>query len=252
MGWATQHANAFTFYLHQSALLMSDVADAMDALVAQLHAEDLKFLLAEQDFIVYQQRLATEGFNDQELQAARMVGKTDEGIALSLQRRLALPPAEVAGWFDVRVTEAAQAFRELSLALTAVPVFGSVGGSAGLLADDDTHLVRTGESTHTFQVGNPFPVQKTVALRVRRIDLPPDWIVSLSADTLTLAPGQQVTVTATAAPGRPGVQGTQPRFAVEGFVDGALLGGVEFQIWLPVEQPWRGAERIYLPMLAKP
>jgi len=132
--------------------------------------------------------------------------------------------------YPLAMTEAAQAFRDLSLALTFVPVFGSVGGAGArsLLAEDNVaNLVRIGEPAFSFQVGNPFGITTTVALRVRRIDLPPDWLVTLSADAVTLAPGQQVTVTATATPGLPGIQGTLPRFAVEGYANGELLGGVE-------------------------
>jgi len=255
-GWATQHANAFSYYLLQAALRMDDVADKMDALVAQLHFEDLQFLLAEQDFLDYQQRLATDGFTALEIEAAHLVGKTNEGIALSLQRRLALQPEDVVGWFDDRMTAAAQAFRELSLALTFVPMFGSTGGiglaSSLAPAGVDPNLVRIGDPVYDFQVGNPFTVPATVTLQVRRIDLPPDWIITLSTDEVVLEPGEQVTVTATASPGLPGVQGTQPRFAVEGFVNGVLLGGVEFSVYLPEEWPFLGADRLFLPIVLRP
>jgi hypothetical protein len=251
-GWASQHANAFSYYLRQAALRMDDVADKLDALVAELHAEDLQFLLAAQDFQAYQQRLATDGFTDEEIEAARLVGKTDEGIALSLQRRLALQPDDVVGWFDARMLAAAQAFRELSLALTFVPMFGSTGG-IGLAADTvDAPLVRIGDPVYSFQVGNPFTIPTTITLKVRSINLPPDWIIALSTNAVTLAPNEQVTVTVSATPGLPGVQGTQPRFAVEGFANGALLGGVEFQVYLPEEVPFLGAERVFLPIVQRP
>jgi hypothetical protein len=252
-GWASQHANAFSYYLKQAALRMDDVADKMEALVAQLHAEDHKFLLAEQDFLAYQQRLANEGFSAQEIEAARLVGKTDEGLALSLQRRLALQPEDVVGWFDDRMLAAAQAFRELSLTLTFVPMFGSVGG-VGLAAAGDAQpsLVRIGDPVYEFQVGNPFTATATIDLRVRRIDLPPDWIIHLSTDSVTLAPGEQVTVTATASPGLPGVQDTLRRFAVEGHANGTLVGGVEFQVYLPQAMPFYGADRVFLPLVRRP
>jgi hypothetical protein len=233
---------------------MDDVADKMDALVAELHSEGYKFLLAEQDFLDYQQRLATEGFNALELEVARLAGKTDEGIALSLQRRLALQPADVVGWFDDRMTAAAQAFRELSFALTYVPMFGSVGGSPGLSLEGatDDSLVRIGHPTFDFVVGNPLQAETTIDLRVRRIDVPPDWVITLPVNAVTLAPGEQVTLTVTAAPGVPGVRGTLPRFAVEGFANGSLLGGVEFQVYLPVEEAFLGADRLFLPLVGRP
>jgi hypothetical protein len=212
----------------------------------------LKFLLAQQDFLDYQQRLATDGFNAQEIEAARLAGKTDEGIALSLQRRLALQPSDVVGWFDARMLAAAQAFRELSLALTFVPMFGSTGGIGLAPAAVDPSLVRIGEPVYTFQVGNPFTVPTTITLRSRRIDMPPDWIINLSANAVALAPGEQVTITVTATPGLPGFQGAQPRFAVEGYANGALLGGVEFRVFLPVEQPFLGADRLFLPLVSRP
>ena len=73
--YASMQANAFDHYLTQSAMKMIEVADAMDALVAELNSEGLKFLLAEGDFSAYQQRLATQGFNAQEIQAARHGGQ---------------------------------------------------------------------------------------------------------------------------------------------------------------------------------
>jgi hypothetical protein len=254
MGWATQHANAFSYYLKEGALRMDDVADKMEALVAVLHAENKKLLLAEQDFLAYQQRLATQGFNAQEIEAARRVGKTDEGIALSLQRRLALQPQDVVGWFDHRMLAAAAAFRELSLALTFVPMFGSVGGTPGMAAAEvnNPNLVRIGEPVYDFQVGNPFTATTTVDLKVRRIDVPADWIITLSTDSVSLAPGAQTTITVTAVPGLPGFQGTLARFAVEGYANGALLGGVEFQVYLPEEQPFLGADRLFLPIIRGP
>jgi len=254
-GYATQQASAFDHYLTQSALKMNELADKMDTLVAELNSEGLKFLLAEQDFIEYQQRLATEGFNAQEIQAARMVGKDDEGIALSLQRRLALDPAAVSGWFDVKMTEAAQAFRDLSFALLWEPPFGGSTGSAGrvaagsMLLEETPNLVRTGEAEFSFEVGNPHAVETTIDLRVRRIDLPTDWVILISQESLTLGPGEQATVTARAIPGLPGVQGTLPRFAVEGLANGELVGGVEFSVYLPEYVPFLGSDLVYLPLL---
>jgi hypothetical protein len=254
-GYATQQASAFDHYLTQSALKMNEVADKMDALVAELHSEGLKFLLAEQDFIDYQQRLATEGFNAQEIAAARIVGKDDEGIEKSLQRRLALDPAAVSGWFDVKMTEAAQAFRDMSFALTWEPPYGGSTGSAGrvgagaAMLEEEHNLVRTGEAEFSFEVGNPFAEETTIDLRVRRIDLPTDWIITLSQNAVTLGPGEQVTVTARAIPGLPGVQGTLPRFAVEGLANGELVGGVEFSVFLPAYMPFLGSDLVYLPLL---
>ena len=254
-GYATQQASAFNHYLTQSALKMNDVADQLDALVAQLNSEGYKLLLAEQDFIENQQRLATEGFNAQEIQAARMAGKDDAGIALSLAYRLALDPAEVTGWFDEKMTAAAQALRDMSFALTWEPPYGGSVGGVGRVAggaamlEETSNLVRTGEAEFSFEVGNPYAVETTIDLRVRRIDLPPDWVILLSQESLTLGPGEQATVTARAIPGLPGVQGTLPRFAVEGLANGELVGGVEFSVFLPEYMPFLGSDLVYLPLL---
>ena len=143
----------------------------------------------------------------------------------------------------------------MSYTLTWEPPFGGVSGSAGRTTGanasnaETINLVRTGEAEFSFEVGNPYAVETTIDLRVRRIDLPADWVVTLSADSVTLLPGEQATITARAVPGLPGVQGTRPRFAVEGMANGELVGGVEFSVYLPEYAPFTGSDRLYLPML---
>jgi hypothetical protein len=50
-------------------------------------------------------------------------------------------------------------------------------------------------------------------------------------------------------PELPGVQGTLPRFAVEGLANGELAGGVEFSVYLPMYVPFLGSDLMYPPLL---
>ena len=55
------------------------------------------------------------------------------------------------------------------------------------------------------------PAHVRRADQTRRIDLPADWIVSVSPAQISLAPGEQTTVTVTVAPGSLVPQGIIPR-----------------------------------------
>jgi hypothetical protein len=132
--------------------------------------------------------------------------------------------------------------------------FGS-GGTPGFRALTTSpaghNLARISETEETIQIGNPFTQTVTIDLEIRPLGIPSDWIITLSQDSVTLAPSEQVSVTITIQPGLPAVQGTQPGIAVEGFVDGVLVSGVAMNVVVPSYVDYTHPFKVYLPMLSR-
>jgi len=63
-------------------------------------------------------------------------------------------------------------------------------------------------------VGNPCDGERTIRLRVRPLDPPPDWIVTVAPAAMTLQPGEERAVTVTIHPGV-AMSGSVVRVAVE-------------------------------------
>ena len=137
-------------------------------------------------------------------------------------------------WSDV-----ASNFRAAGYIIINPPNFPVLGrsGSAGQTDPATNNLARIFETTHTIEVGNPLTTPATVSVRVRRLDIPPEWIVAVTPTEVTLQPGQQVTATVTINPGSAAVQGTRARVAIEGYAGGQLLGGVVLDVVVPSASP---------------
>lgn len=102
---------------------------------------------------------------------------------------------------------------------------------------------------HGFAIG--FTINVLVQRRnTRRIELPADWMVSVSPAQVSLAPGEQTTVTVTVAPGSLTPQNTIPRVAVEGYAGNEWLGGVVIGIVVPRYVAF-APHRVYLPLAQK-
>ena len=103
----------------------------------------------------------------------------------------------------------------------------------------------------TIQLANPLTQTASIDVITRKIGLPADWSVDVSPSQITLAPGQQITVTVTMTAGSPVPQGSIPRVAVEGYAGSQLLGGVVIDIMVPKYMPFDGKLHVYLPLLRK-
>jgi len=107
-------------------------------------------------------------------------------------------------------------------------------------------------ATHTtIQLGNPLTQTATIEIRVRPIDLPADWVVGVFPAQVTLLPGEQITVTVSIVPGAPAPQGITPSVAIEGYVNGQLLGGVADDIVVPRYMPFDGKWHVYFPVMQR-
>jgi hypothetical protein len=133
----------------------------------------------------------------------------------------------------------------------------SVGGSAGLAQDaagaapGSVLLARIFHTTASIPVGNPLTQTAAINLQFRRVDVPPDWLISLTPISVTLAPGQVITATVDVVAGSPVVQGTEPRVAVEGYANGNLIGGVVIDVLVPMQVNFDGKLRVYLPSVTR-
>jgi hypothetical protein len=259
--WSSLQLNALLYYEKQSALQMETLADRMDEYVAVVLQENPGDIwMTSAIYQDYQDRLASQGFTADEIDAAHLIGMTDVEIEELLQQRLAVDPASMEGSVTAKMTEYVQTLRTLSNAILypPAPVF-SISGGAGSLAFSDSGLTATREDNlarlyaheTTILVGNPTTQTATVDLTIRPIDLPPDWIVSVTPTSAVLAPGESLTVTVQFVPGSPVPQGTTVRFAVEGYIGSTLIGGVVVDSLTPYYTGFNGLLPVYLPMVGK-
>jgi hypothetical protein len=258
--WSTIQANALLYYKQLMGTALITAALRLDEFHQVLIDEGKPdVVVTAGDIISYQQRLQTDGFTAEEIDAAHQLGLTDDDIEASRQARLATDPASATGSSQANLIEMAADFRELSDALLNPPNFlllGSTGGAgraASVTASNATpnQLVRVFENVSTIQVGNPLTQTSAIDLRVRRVDLPVDWTVTLSPTQVTLAPGERTTVTVSIVPGSLAVQGTIVRAAVEGYVGSQLIGGVAIDTVMPRYQPFDGHLYVYLPLMRR-
>lgn len=249
--WANQQANAYLHYLGEAATWMTRTSDAMDAFVTELNAEGITDLHPSLTaFNAYKQRLQTQGFNAQEIAAARMAGLTDDAIEAIRQRRLSMAMSDLNPSFVDGLKKFSAAHRALGQNIAQLPAFGVAYGAAQNKMQTDTRLVKIYDTAAQIQVGNPFTQTATISLTIRRIDLPPDWGAIVSPVTSTLAPGERITATITLLPGASAVQNSKARVGVEGYITDQLLGGVAVDMFAPAYLP-SGANRIYLPLMRR-
>jgi hypothetical protein len=254
--WAAQQANARLYYQERMGEALLIYATELDAFVQVLRDEgETEIMNTVDDVISYQQVLSATGFTAQEIADAHLVGLTDADIEEFRQGVIAANPSDLAGnLLDIYTSEAAVSW-QLGRSLLAPSSYApglSISGGAGLrptIATSNT-LAQINNLVETLQLGNPLTTTAQIDLRARRIDLPADWMVSVSPAQISLAPGEQTTVTVTIAPGSLVPQGSIPRVAVEGYAGSQLLGGVLIDIVVPKYVPF-APYRVYLPMVRR-
>jgi hypothetical protein len=191
-------------------------------------------------------RLRSSGFNADELSLLRAMGADDAAIAHSLEIALRQTPEGLAGRTADQLRSIEAFYRDMAPWLGSRRVFPEQSGptaEAGALtaADAPSNLAAVGDTTTTFELGNPLDSTATIDLRSRPISLPPGWTVRLSTTQVTLDPGATTTVAVTIVPSGPTVQGTIVKVAVEGYVAGELLGGLVAAVVIPAYVPFPGS-----------
>ncbi|MDO8598299.1 MAG: hypothetical protein Q7R45_16945, partial [Sulfuricaulis sp.] len=195
--WAAQQANARLFYQEKMGDALLAYAFELDVFVQVLGDEgETDVLVTAGDMISYQQRLATTGFTAQEIADAKLIGLTDADIEEFRQGVIAANPNDIAGnLLDIYTSEAAIS-RELGQAMRAPSTYEpglSISGSPGLQlsAASGNTLAQINNLLEILLLGNPLTQTALIDVRARRIDLPADWMVSVSPAQVSLAPGEQ-------------------------------------------------------------
>ncbi len=253
--WSAQQASAVIYYRGKVGQAMLDTADAVDDFAQVLENEEgSPLIITVAEVRAYQDRLRTQGWTAEEIQAARELGLTDAQIEALRQDILAQDPVQLAGDLLQKLREAAQALREAGATLVAEQNYAS---PAGLKSSDTSatpnNLVQVYRTQVPIRVGNPATVTDTISLKTRPLGLPLDWSVSVSPASVTLGPGEAITATVTIVPGGPTAQGTVPRVAVEGFNSSdELIGGVVVDVVAPAQGNFDGQLHVYLPVVQGP
>ncbi len=247
--WSSLQANALVYYKKQWGQALITYADKLDAYLHVLQTEGVMTIpITVQEFQSYQDRLRTSGFTSQEIADAKLVGLTDDDINEIKAEELAVDPQTASGDLMQRMAQESTTARDLGNVLINPPNFPSLqirGGATA--AAEPNNLARVFDTVATIQVGNPQNQKTTIQLRSRPINLPSDWTVTLSPQSVTLAPGEHVTVTVGIHAGSPTVQGATPTVAVEGYAGNTLLGGVALRVIVPQVKAFNIKPTIYLP-----
>jgi hypothetical protein len=247
--WASLQASAADFYAQAAATALAQAADAADAYVAVLQSEGVTSLpISAQAAGAYLERLRTQGYSPAEVEAMHAAGMSDAQIERDRQELLALAPERLAGDALTQLQLVATRYRAMAADLRAASRFGAGSAATARAAGSDHQLAQAAAIQRTIQVGNPFGAPATIDLRVRPIDLPPDWIVSVAPAQLTLQPGQQQAVTVTIVPGT-AVQGSVAQAAVEGYAGDTLVDGVAFNVAVPERLAFTTGYSIFLPLV---
>jgi hypothetical protein len=219
------------------------VADAVRDLAAIIDRESPDEGLTLAEATAELERIRTSGFNADELALVRAMGADDAAIEHQKEITLRQTPEGLAGRTADQLRKVEAYFREVGPILASTRVFPEQSGatadlSALTAADAPSALAAIGDTTTTFELGNPLDTAATIDLRSRPISLPAGWTVNLSTTRVTLEPGAKAKVAMTIVPSGPTVQGTIVKVAVEGFVGDELLGGVVAEVVIPEYVPF--------------
>jgi hypothetical protein len=233
--WASQQTAAYLFYRQRAGELFVALADANDALLHVLADEGVTSdVVTVQEVVAWLAGLSSAGFTAAEVAAFHAIGLDDAAIEALRQELLAIPAADYAIDYVALFQSFSAPWRALGEALQeSPPLQPALVAVANAVVAAPGNLALPFATTARFVVANPLAAAATIALQVRRVDLPEDWVVTLSTQAVTLDPGVITTVALTIAPGSPVAQGTSPRVAVEGYAQGQLVGGVVFDSLVP-------------------
>ncbi len=254
--WASQQMAALLYYKKLAGNQMLLLADKIDAVNTEIHSEGIQDMVISANTIAgVQLALAAGDYTPAEKQFAYSIGMSDADIQAMRQRFITADPQKLAGSYLDHMAQLATDLRTLGNIWINPPNFqipgilAAQGGAPAILAPNQ--LGRFYQSTTTFQLGNPLTTTATVSLSLRPVNLPPDWMVTVTSSSALLGPGGQITVTVTIMEGSTIPQGSRPRLAVEGYANGHLIGGVVLDVLVPRQASFDGQVRVYLPVIKR-
>jgi len=119
----------------------------------------------------------------------------------------------------------------------------------GLRANQGLPTVFVRPVVFQFDVGHPFNNTRDVELVVKPVNLPLNWTYELSSVSFTLDSDEVAEATLTLYPGKEMLEGDLVQVAVEGYVDGELVGGIMMEHNTPHLTPLTD---LYLPVISRP
>lgn len=246
MEWAARHVAALDYFKRMASGHYAIQANALVGYQAALRAEGATELLVTQaDVDDFMARLSSSGWTAVETQAASAAGYSADDIELYRQQLIAGEITQYVGdlfplwdrlvdaWRTLGVIYSASGMFNAYQGPTSIAKLPSFGFARGSLETETSSLVRMYETATTFKVGNPTSARADIEIRVRRVDVPPDWTVTVAPATVTLDPGATADVTATIRPATAVPQGSVLRLAFEGYIGTTLIGGVVSDIAAP-------------------
>jgi hypothetical protein len=244
--WADQQFTATMQFYKQAGEAMLVSADRIDAFLQALRNQGVVDIrVSRDDYAAFQTRLSTQGWLQEELDAADIIEISSEDLEAIKQRLLANNPDDLSRKSVMTaMADVASRLRDLAPSLIELDSFGEGNGGGApappavrQLQEGNGKLVRVYQSERTIPVGNPLDAPATITLRLRRLSLPSDWMVSVRPSRLELVAGEQQDVVLTVGAGTAAPQGIEPRVALEAYAGDTLLGGVELSTVVPSELP---------------
>jgi len=242
--WASQQASALLYYYKASGQAMDAAAEAIENYLYVLRSEGVQDThVSRESCIALQDRLRATGFDASELEAAAALRLTPEALESYKQSILAIDPDELSRKYVMaEYSGLAGKLRALGDRLKPMDNLGAMSQSSAstrkLATQGDpapVNLVRVYDTEMRIPIANPLDHASSITMRIRKLDLPSDWMVRVAPREFSLGAGEGTTVTLTVGAGMPSPQGTKPRVALEAYADGTLIGGVVVDTVLPVK-----------------
>jgi len=244
---ALLQTQAYQDFQQQRADALDTLANTAEALADANEAAGLNALFTPQDYAAYLAELQASGYDANSRTFFLGTGLSEDEIALMLQAEReafeeALPTASV--YFNTPLRDMASESRATAQALRA---FFPTSQTVKAAAQEDARQQVAGYQI-PFALGNPTEISRTVTLVIRPVDMPLQWQASLSQAAVKLGAGQQTEVALMLDPGdQPVLKDVDVQVAVEGYLDGELIGGVLVRQWVPGEVGYK----VYLPVIQR-
>jgi len=216
---------AYRDFANQYADKLDEFADEIDALLAITPGADTTYYLPE-DFQITRDEIASTGF-DAEIKTFYQQTGLSTSLISQLEADLVADydrsPFEIISW-SMALGNIQTDARAIASRLRGMYPSQNLSTNAVNSVSVNSMFVRP--LPFTFDVGHPFNNTRDVDLVVRLLNLPLDWTYELNSPSFTLAAGEVANATLTLYPGSDMLEGDLVQVAVEGYVDGELVGGI--------------------------